>query len=216
MQITIGDKVFKTKSDATKHYKSILNSYELGQTLNEQDYEDVMSLLVLHPSYTSKAGSGIVGIYVGDTDYFANRCFHIRRSDGTTEDFSYGKCLSGELPEYTSFSKACKKTVENNVFWWKENYFKKHQVNNTMKCSITNEDITWEQCRATHDPSTTLASIVRGFIDEEKIDLSKVKYKKDGEYGWNLEDEDLIKKFRSYHRKNSKLRISKAFKCNQS
>ena len=37
----IGKHIFKTKKEALNHYKIILNSYEFGQTLNENDFKQI-------------------------------------------------------------------------------------------------------------------------------------------------------------------------------
>lgn len=41
----IGDKAYKFKKDAILHYKTILNSYNFGQSLGEEDFFDVIDLL---------------------------------------------------------------------------------------------------------------------------------------------------------------------------
>ncbi|MEA3450901.1 MAG: hypothetical protein U9Q83_03250 [Bacteroidota bacterium] len=39
--IQIGDNKFKSKKDALLHYKTILNSYEIGEELNENRHEKI-------------------------------------------------------------------------------------------------------------------------------------------------------------------------------
>ena len=41
----IGKKEYKFKKDAITHYRSILNSYDFGQTLNQSDFDDLLALL---------------------------------------------------------------------------------------------------------------------------------------------------------------------------
>ena len=43
--IKIGDKEFKFKKDALKYYKEILNSYNFGEILTDNHYNDIIDLL---------------------------------------------------------------------------------------------------------------------------------------------------------------------------
>jgi hypothetical protein len=43
--LIIGDKIYKFKKDALLHYREILNSYNFGQSLNEDDFNDLIDLL---------------------------------------------------------------------------------------------------------------------------------------------------------------------------
>ena len=43
--ITIGDKTFVSKSKALAFYKDILNSYEVGKELNEEDFKNIFDLV---------------------------------------------------------------------------------------------------------------------------------------------------------------------------
>ena len=45
MSIKIGQKEFRLKKDAIAHYKTILNSYKFGQSLNDSDFDDIIDLL---------------------------------------------------------------------------------------------------------------------------------------------------------------------------
>lgn len=48
--LQIGDKIYKYKKDALIYYKTILNSYEFGQSLNDNDFNDLIDLLCYDPS----------------------------------------------------------------------------------------------------------------------------------------------------------------------
>lgn len=45
--LIVGDKIYKFKKDALLHYREILNSYNFGQSLNEDDFNDLIDLLSL-------------------------------------------------------------------------------------------------------------------------------------------------------------------------
>lgn len=41
----IGQKEYKFKKDAITHYRTIFNSYDFGQSLNDSDFDDLIDLL---------------------------------------------------------------------------------------------------------------------------------------------------------------------------
>ena len=41
----IGKKEYTFKKDAIAHYRTILNTYDFGQSLNDSDYDDLIDLL---------------------------------------------------------------------------------------------------------------------------------------------------------------------------
>ena len=43
--LKIGKKEYKFKKDAIAHYRTILNSYDFGESLKEADFDDIIDLL---------------------------------------------------------------------------------------------------------------------------------------------------------------------------
>ncbi|CAH9115567.1 unnamed protein product [Cuscuta epithymum] len=76
---------------------NILKSYRVNDQLNESDKSVVMKALHLHPKRDKKIGAGAQEVKVGCDEKFGSRCFMVVRSDGTTEDFSYHKCVHHAL-----------------------------------------------------------------------------------------------------------------------
>lgn len=100
----------KTRSKflkARKQWKSILilfhslrgilhNRYKMGDILHKEDKSIVMHALLYHPRSKEKTGVGIAEIKIGfNPEFPQSRCFVVVRKDGSIEDFSYHKCLSG-------------------------------------------------------------------------------------------------------------------------
>ncbi|CAI9093919.1 OLC1v1029529C3 [Oldenlandia corymbosa var. corymbosa] len=74
--------------------RNLLYKYEIDCYLNDVDKAVVMSALYFHPRGTEKIGTGALNIKVGyHSEYKDSRCFQLVRTDGTTEDFSYHKCV---------------------------------------------------------------------------------------------------------------------------
>lgn len=55
-------KTYATKKEALNHYKTILNSYDFGETISNQNFSDLLDLLETHPEVTEKVGVGIESI----------------------------------------------------------------------------------------------------------------------------------------------------------
>ncbi|GAV79426.1 RNA_pol_Rpb1_2 domain-containing protein/RNA_pol_Rpb1_3 domain-containing protein/RNA_pol_Rpb1_1 domain-containing protein/RNA_pol_Rpb1_4 domain-containing protein/DUF3223 domain-containing protein, partial [Cephalotus follicularis] len=78
--------------------KNILHKYPIDHQLNEWDKTILMRALHFHPRSEEKIGSGAHEIKVAFHPAHQNtRCFHLVRTDGTIEDFSYHKCVLGAL-----------------------------------------------------------------------------------------------------------------------
>ncbi|GAQ80511.1 putative DNA-directed RNA polymerase large subunit [Klebsormidium nitens] len=74
---------------------TILRRYEISERLSPEDQQFVLEeLLAYHEKAAEKIGCGVEAIKVdrapkGQSD----RCFHVLRTDGSSEDFSFRKCL---------------------------------------------------------------------------------------------------------------------------
>jgi hypothetical protein len=64
--------------------------------LNKTEFKIVLQALHFHPDAEDKIGKGVYKIFVALTS-FQNCCFHVKRVDGSEEDFSYRYCF-GALP----------------------------------------------------------------------------------------------------------------------
>ena len=72
----------------------MLQKYDVGDKVSANDALVVMDALSRHPDATAKIGCGISYFSVRSAD-FGSQCFWVNRSDGTTEKFSYMKCIYG-------------------------------------------------------------------------------------------------------------------------
>ncbi|KFK40548.1 nuclear rna polymerase d1a [Arabis alpina] len=94
----------------SRSLRRILNNYEIDAPLNERDERLLMMALLFHPNRADKIGPGFKGIKVANSKHGDARCFEVVRIDGTTEDFSYHKCVLGATaiiaPTKTNFYKS--------------------------------------------------------------------------------------------------------------
>jgi hypothetical protein len=91
--VQIGQRYWEYQKDALSFYKEILNSYEIGNQLTDEDFDDIFNLLKNHPRAGEKVGCGVSELYIG-SDVYAGKCFHIKRTDGSIENWLFGLCYA--------------------------------------------------------------------------------------------------------------------------
>lgn len=110
----IGYKTFDSGSAAAKYFYTLINSVTQGQELNEYEFHNVVELLKAgHPEAERKLrGSTAVAadadapsvraIVVRPHAAEGSPCFHLVRTDGSSEDFSTKKCVCALFPAYAA------------------------------------------------------------------------------------------------------------------
>ena len=101
----------KVKSILEEHRRLLLDdSTEAERSYLENDeLEILLDALERHPESDEKIGCGVSAVYVAATSFPYNKrggysyCFHVKRMDGSEEDFSYRACfgLSRGRAHYT-------------------------------------------------------------------------------------------------------------------
>ncbi|PBJ83985.1 hypothetical protein CMZ84_05845 [Lysobacteraceae bacterium NML93-0399] len=92
--LTIGNRDFPRQMDALNFFKEMLGRYRIGERVSPADSADLEALLNRHQDVESKLGCGISHFKV-DKDGYAGRCFWVVRTDGTQDDFTYKRCVTG-------------------------------------------------------------------------------------------------------------------------
>ena len=198
--IIIGDLTFRSKAEATRFYKAILDKYSPGTALDEADFKHVLALCRLQ--WDAKAESKIDAIVV---DYHPahrdTKCFLIE-IEGHFHLFSYLLSINGEISDMRLFSRACRRAVANRLRDYKKEVFR----NRPVRCALTNEIIEWEECHIDHKAPLTFSVIVKSFFVAHSIDLSRIEYKFDN-FVDEFANEDLASQFCAFHEKMAVLRI---------
>jgi hypothetical protein len=204
----IGDKTYATKKEALNHYKTILNSYDFGETISSQNFSDLLDLLETHPEVTEKVGVGIESIKVAKLKY-NTKAFELVRFDGSTEFFSYTKRINAPKNDFTKFREACRQVIQEDLRKVKLEYFEKYSKKGQVKCQETGCLSKYEELNVDHRQPNTFSVIVDRFIELNNIDIQRIEYiPVDG--GPNeLADEELKTKFKQYHKDKANLRIVK-------
>lgn len=103
VQLSNGRK-WRTRKDATRHFKEMLARYRDGQTITDaSDHSDLAALLMRYDSVLPSGAETKVG---GGIRYFSRQRnegegwstpgFHVHRVDGSSTDFSYYNALKTE------------------------------------------------------------------------------------------------------------------------
>jgi hypothetical protein len=204
--IIIRDRIFKYKKDALSYFKTKLNSYDFGETLNAEDTADVTALLLENETRKDKIGCGIKEIRIGKVQ-FGTKCFQIIRNDLTIENFSYVYCINGDLNPFTKFSNACRNAIHKDLHDIKQKYFDQNSVKGKVKCQETGILSSWTELNVDHRQPNTLSIIIDRFIEIHKVDLKNIKYERDKDNKSLLADKNLENKFKDYHMDKANLRI---------
>ena len=204
----IGNKEFKYKKDALNYYKEILNSYNFGEKLNENDKIKIIELLKNHPEFERKFSFDIKDIIVEKVKY-GSKAFHTLNDNLELETFSYIKCINGKKPPLTIFSNTCRDVIQKDINLVKYQYFSDNSKKGKVKCQETGELCKWEELVVDHRQPNTFSIIVDRFIELNNIDINSTEYIEiiDGVY--DFKDNEISNNFREYHKNKANLRIVK-------
>ncbi|MEO0637836.1 MAG: DUF3223 domain-containing protein [Pseudomonadota bacterium] len=90
--VQLGAYRFPTRIACERHMRVIWASAELEKPLTDGVADFVMDLFKTHREYEKRtAGREIDYFFVGH-NLGGSRCFYVRYTDGTNEDFSYKSC----------------------------------------------------------------------------------------------------------------------------
>ncbi len=204
--LQIGRLNFKYKKDVTAYFKKILNSYNFGEFLNNDDFQDVLNLLKIHPHAKERIGAGIKKIKVDETRY-KMKCFNAIRVDSSSEIFSYIKCINGSNSPLKKFSNTCRDAIADDLRLVKLSFFKGNSKKGRVKCQETGELSLWEELNVDHRQPNTFSVIVDRFIELHGIDLSSIEYIETIDNVYLFKDNDLTEKFKKYHKEKANLRL---------
>ena len=207
-KIIIGKHSFSSKKDAIEFYRKILNSYEKNERLNSADFDNVYSILKIHPRKAEKIGCGIEYLRVGIAKY-NTKSFELVRTDGTSEFFSFTKRINKPMDDFSKFLSACRQSIQTDLREVKQKYFKLNSTNGKAKCQETGEMLKYEELNVDHRQPNTFSIIVDRFAELNKIEFNQIKYNLINGAPNELKDKELELAFRNYHKKKANLRIVK-------
>lgn len=239
----IGQKEYKYKKDAIAHYRAILNAYDFGQSLNDNDFDDVIDLIDYDYLNDLAEAENSAQDAEGESDYssdmiddneedngydleiedikiakvqFNTKCFEVFFNDNTSCYISYLMIINNSkfTPEYL-FNKACRNAVNDDIMSVKQEYFDKNSVKGQVKCQETGELSKWTDLVVGHRQPNTFSVIIDRFKEMKRIDLDAVEFTSNEENHTIFKDDNLAQEFRNYHKEKANLRIVRK-ECNAS
>jgi hypothetical protein len=232
--VKIGERNFLSKKDALLHYKNILNSYKFGQSLNNNDFEDLIALLnyeyqlsmaqaphvedageVVDESSDKSEELFIENIIVSKVQ-FNTKCFEVFYSDKTSCYISYLMIVNRKYytPEIL-FATACRNCIQKDLISVKQDYFKNYSIQGKVKCQETNVLSIWDELAVDHRQPNTLSIIIDRFKELNNISLENLEYQTTKDNLIIFKDQELLQKFISYHQDKATLRVVRK-ECNSS
>src|SRR5262249_21641520 len=152
-------------------------------------------LLARHPEYEQKVGCGVEYFLVGK-DPWGTHCFHVRRTDGSVDSFSYKACLDGKgkSPEL-QVAGAMRREVEGWVIGAKQDWF---DSRTDPSCQITGVPIAFNDCAVDHMEPWTFKVLAETFLLARHI-VPDLRMIEPMAYGCRLADRWLAADWVRYH-----------------
>ncbi len=220
--IKIGNKEFRFKKDALNYYKDILNSYDFGEILSDQHYNDIIDLLDYDISYTNNHPNfkeiddfEIKDVRIGKVQ-FNTKCFELLYKNGTTDYISYRLRISKPKESlFNDFRQAARNIIQKDIISVKQEYFDEFSKKGFVPCQETGIQSKWEELVVDHRQPNTFSIIVDRFVELNGVDLKSVEYVTNEDNFYVFKDNVLIEDFRKYHKEKAVLRIVRK-ECNLS
>lgn len=212
------DKGFSKKDEITTYYQKILRKSRKGTSLNSSDLKYVIALLDYHHQKDEKIGCGIKNITrETHTDYYtgyeSKHChFHIWRTDGSNEDFSYKKCISNigttkkainKKQNIQNVVKAFRYTIKPQVDAFRAKVFNNKRY---LKCEVLGINFSKVTCHIDHQPPLQFNDLLNDFLIENSLNIQDIEVKNLNGIFSILKDKKLSEKWEEYHLNNAKLR----------
>jgi hypothetical protein len=200
--VVLATRSFANQLEATAYFKEMLNRYQPGALVTDDDSIDLAALLERHDEYAQKVGSGVKRFSVVMTEH-GTQCFRIERTDGTGTEFSYRHCITQRPPtRKQEVSSAFRWAVRLDLFKKRDEYFAEHMdANGCVQCAETGEMIAKDAAHMDHRAPMTFEVIVTTFLAGKglAVDSVPITSGQDNQVSPEITDEQLCDDFRRYH-----------------
>jgi len=93
ISVTIGEHFFPKKGDLTKFVQALVDRYDIGDYLNEEDTKFCLTLFESHSDYPQKLSPGVARIQLLIQEQ-GSRGFQIHKTDRTADNISWTDCVA--------------------------------------------------------------------------------------------------------------------------
>lgn len=197
---TLGGVEYTTKKAAGEAVRRLLYAHPIGTVITDaKDEEFLRDLLSFHPDYPDKAGPGVDHFTV-DRALHGTVGFHVVRTDGTQEVFSYLACLKHPSHRENVLG-TMRLSVSDQIYRFREANCPPGQP---ITCAITGQTITWDEVHIDHEVPV-FVDLAESFVSRHGGFDAIAVDKRDTPQRWHLRDLDV--EWRQYHQQHATLRV---------
>lgn len=203
--LTIGTQAFPSMTKATEYVKQILNHSDYaheGAKLSGDDDSFMRELIFLHPDAENKIGVGVNHIEIRrNPDFPTTRCFFIVRPDGSSTEFSYGKCIAQKNTHLSNLKRAFRDAVAEDVSASRERLLRSEEV----RALIAQQEL----IHMDHFDPTFDCLVGKFILQRPDVEWKQVEFEGlgvDNSSTVTFQDRELGAQFRAFHSAHAKLR----------
>lgn len=201
--ISIGPLDFKSKIDAEKYIREVLESHRPAHgvaPLSPSAALFAKDLLDLHPHKDIVIGPGIAAFYCQKIMEDKLR-FLAKRTDGTYWDFSWRNCISPPTP-----SRRLLAILRNEVQYQIDQY--RESIEFPLICEVSGETINRINCHIDHIHPDTFSNIAESWLLATGYSPDSIEITHKDKYGGrsSIKDRTIASQWKTYHQSNAKLR----------
>lgn len=195
---------FNSKEELKGILLSWLKNQEEGKPLPNSICDLLYFLLQNHHDRNKKIGGGIKYFTVGKHPT-GNKCFIIIRKDGTSDDFSYLKCLekTGNFSDKKRVLNAMRKAIVDQTMAFKENELKKG-----ISCQFNGIELTNSNSEVDHKIPFQL--LVDNWLQLNHLNYDSIANQLVKVNTIESLPTQLLNNWKNYHFQNAKLRLISA------
>lgn len=164
------------------------------------------------PQDAQVLGCGIRKIILAETEcvYHGVYRFHVERLDGSRAVFEFRDAYDDAYHNYKDKSfhhdveAALRAGVLAQLIQYKEMLAKDSQME--LVSHISGLALPWEKAVVQHFP-VTFQTLLDAFLNENQLKIEQVKLEFDEDHGYRIKDQELLDKWRIFHRSQANYRI---------
>jgi hypothetical protein len=203
----------RTKDRVKTFFAGMVHGYNFDQILNEYDQNAMLHLLCNHPEVFRKLEGGLNAFVVRANPKFnprglnRHRTVYVRHHDGSEDHFSVDTCIDGKFT-VADIRQAFRREVESSVIGWKSRQFDdKGGRAASLSCPITGAPMTWNSCEVDHLPPWEFATLLKTFLEAQRIPLESVEITSRGPGDSGLKSRALAADWKMFHDTNATYRL---------
>lgn len=174
-EMTIGGAWFRSKAEAGRMVRRILNETPLGDRLRGESARFILALLARHPKVEDKIGPGVESIRVDLAPVYRTRQFQIERVDGSCVDFSYVVCLHGkEWSQEQQVRWACRAAVREQVQGYRDEALAAAGGYGVARCAVSGLLLEQGEMHIDHESPWTFDALLAGWLEASGLGWSDV------------------------------------------